>query len=433
MQPNIANLTSGVVLAFTAIVSNQSAFAEDIPAAGNPAKQGVWGTPFDLGITAIHSVLLQNGKVLSWQSTDGPTGGSRAVLWEPSGALTDVSVPYDRDMFCAGEIHLADGRLMVIGGSKFHANGLKFGVKETDFFDVTTETWSPGPEMSYSRWYPDVIECSDGTILAISGLASGTSESIQVERYDPATNAFTTLPQTADKSVDVYARTVVLPTGQVFMAGQNQDTDLLDLGTNAWSFVGNMNYGKRLIGMAVLLPGLNQVMAVGGGVTKTETSVATNTAEIIDFSLPTPGWQYTTSMHFPRGHGNAVLLPDGTVLVVGGCRQGLGQEPIKAAEVFDPLSRTWTVLASLQAPKAHHSTALLLPDGRVWSAGGDPLLPLQTYAQVYSPPYLFKGPQPIISQAPQTLAYNQLFSIITPDARKTARVALIKLGATTHA
>ncbi len=137
-------------------------------------------------------------------------------------------------------------------------------------------------------------------------------------------------------------------------------------------------------------------------------------------------------MHFPRGHGNAVLLPDGTVLVVGGCRQGLGTAPVRPAELFNPTSKTWTVLASAQAAKAHHSTALLLPDGRVWSAGGDPLLPLETYAQIYSPPYLFKGTQPVISQAPQTLAYNQSFSIVTPNASSIARVALIKLGATTH-
>jgi hypothetical protein len=184
--------------------------------------------------------------------------------------------------------------------------------------------------------------------------------------------------------------------------------------------------------MTVLLPGLNQVMAVGGGLSKVQSSYATNTAEIIDFSMPTPSWQYTASMHFPRGHGNAVLLPDGTVLVVGGCRQGLGTAPVRPAELFNPTSKTWTVLASAQAAKAHHSTALLLPDGRVWSAGGDERVPLQTYAQLYSPPYLFKGPQPVISQAPQTVAYNQLFSITTPNASNIARVALIKLGATTH-
>ena len=347
------------VAAIAAVVAGQSVFANNIPAA-DPGTQGEWSAPFDVGITAIHSVLLQNGKVLFWGKVQNSPAGNRAELWDPSGTLTDVSVPYDRDIFCAGESHLADGRLMVIGGHAFDGGGA-VGVKQTDFFDPTTETWSPGPDMSQTRWYPDVIESSDGTILVIGGQHDPTSLTVEVERYDPATNAFTTLPPSANRAVGSYARTVVLPNGQVFMAGQNQDTDLLDMNTNKWRFVDNMNIGPRNNGLAVLLPGLNQVMAIGGA--QADQTPATNTAEIIDFSVPTPTWQYSASMRFPRVQANAVLLPDGTVLVVGGCRQGLAKTPVNAAEVFDPVSQTWTVLASSVASKAHHSTALLLPDG----------------------------------------------------------------------
>ncbi len=428
MKTNIRNFTAGVALAFAAIVSGQSAFAESIRAAAGPGTQGAWSAPFDVKIVAIHSVLLQNGKVLFWQYTAGPTGGSRAWLWDPSGALSNVSVPYNRDLFCAGEVHLADGRLMVIGGMKWHASG-NIGVRQTDFFDLMTQTWSPGPEMSYTRWYPDVVENSDGTVLAIGGQHNDTSGTNQLERYDPATNAFTTLPRSANNPVGLFARTFLLPNGQVFMAGQNRDTQLLDLKTNKWSFVGKLNYGGRYDGMAVLLPGLNRVLALGGAADDTH---ATNTVEIIDFSAPTPHWQYTTPMHFPRLHANAVLLPDGTVLVVGGGHKDTYKEPVKAAELFDPVTQTWTVMASQQALRMYHSTALLLPDGRVWSAGSDSGDPLQTSAELFSPPYLFKGPQPVISKAPQTLAYNQIFSISTPDPPNIARVALIKLGAATH-
>ena len=424
-------ITAGATLALAVVVAGQSVFAENIPTPADPRTQGEWSAPFDLGIVAINAALLQNGKVLFWQFSQGPTGGSKAELWDPSGALTDASVPYDRDIFCGGQVHLADGRLMVIGGVKWHHSGSEVGVKQTDFFDPATETWSPGPEMSYARWYPDVMEYSDGTILAIGGQRDDAHLIAQVERYDPVANAFTTLSQSVNKVVGVYSRTVLLPNGKVFMAGQNQDTDLLDLDTSKWKLVGNFNYGERLNGLAVLLPGLNKVMAMGGG--GAEGSNATATAEIIDFSVPTPSWQYTTSMHFPRANANAVLLPDGTVLVVGGARQDSYKRPVNAAEVFNPLDQTWTVLASSQAPKAHHSTALLLPDGRVWSAGGDSHLPLQTNGQLFSPPYLFRGPQPVISQAPPDFGYNESFSISTPDAPDIARVALIKLGAATHA
>src|SRR5712691_8848642 len=183
MKTNIRNFTTGLALAFAAIVPVPFAFAQSIRRAADPVRQGEWSAPFDVKIVAIHSVLLQNGKVLFWQYTDGPTGGSPAWLWDSSGALSDVSVPYNRDLFCAGEVHLADGRLMVIGGMKWHASG-DIGVRQTDFFDLTTQTWSPGPEMSYTRWYPDVVENSDGTVLAIGGQHSDTSGTNQLERYD---------------------------------------------------------------------------------------------------------------------------------------------------------------------------------------------------------------------------------------------------------
>jgi len=215
------------------------------------------------------------------------------------------------------------------------------------------------------------------------------------------------------------------------MAGQNQETDLLDLNSNTWSFVGNFNYGERKNGLAVLLPGLNQVLAIGGG--GADRMNATSTVEIIDFTVPTPTWQYTSPMHFPRNNANSVLLADGTVLVIGGCRQGKDGQPVDASELFNPVSQSWRVMASPVANKVHHSTALLLPDGRVWSAGGDSYIPMPTYGQLFSPPYLFKGPQPVISQAPPSLGYNQAFSISTPDATNIAHVALIKLGAATHA
>jgi len=428
-KTNSRTLTVAVALAIAAVVASQSVFAENIPAAADPGTQGEWSAPFDIRIVAIHSVLLQNGKVLFWQYTSGPTGGSRAGLWDPNGVLTDVSVPYNRDLFCAGEVHLADGRLMVIGGMKWHATG-DIGVKQTDFFDPTTETWSPGPNMSYARWYPDVIEYSDSTVLAIGGQRNDNFGTNQLERYDPATNTFTTLPRSANNAVGLYPRTFVLPSGQVFMGGQNQDTQFFDLTTNEWSFVDNLNYGGRYSGMAVLLQGLQQVLAVGG--VGADFGHATNTAEIIDFSVPTPSWQYTTPMHFPRVHANAVLLPDGTVLVVGGGQKDTYKEPVKAAELYDPQTQTWTVMASQQAPRMYHSTALLLPDGRVWSAGSDSGSLLQTTAELFSPPYLFQGPRPVITAAPRTVTYNQVFSISTPDAANIGRVVLMKLGTTTH-
>jgi hypothetical protein len=93
-------------------------------------------------------------------------------------------------------------------------------------------------------------------------------------------------------------------------------------------------------------------------------------------------------------------------------------------------------VASEQRPRLYHSTGLLLPDGRVLMAGGGALPGSgaidQTNAEVFSPPYLFKGPRPTITSAPSTATYGSSFTVATPDASRIRSVALIRTGASTH-
>jgi hypothetical protein len=85
----------------------------------------------------------------------------------------------------------------------------------------------------------------------------------------------------------------------------------------------------------------------------------------------------------------------------------------------------------------YHSTALLLPDGRVLSAGGGfppgPGEVNQPNYEIYSPPYLFKGPRPTITAAPSEVSLNTNFFITTPDAASISKVTMIRLGSVTHA
>ena len=100
---------------------------------------------------------------------------------------------------------------------------------------------------------------------------------------------------------------------------------------------------------------------------------------------------------------NATLLPDGKVLVTGGS-SGPGfddsSNPVFPAEIWDPATKMWSTMASLSVLRGYHSTAVLLPDGRVLSAGGGQFSqfpPASPSAEIYSPPYLFRGPRPTIS------------------------------------
>ncbi len=99
---------------------------------------------------------------------------------------------------------------------------------------------------------------------------------------------------------------------------------------------------------------------------------------------------------------NMTLLPDDNVLVTGGTSgDGFNDttQPVYAAEMWNIYTKTWTTMASQTVGRFYHSNALLLPDGRVLSAGGD--FAYQT--EIYSPPYLFKGPRPTITSAPTSV------------------------------
>jgi galactose oxidase-like protein len=108
---------------------------------------------------------------------------------------------------------------------------------------------------------------------------------------------------------------------------------------------------------------------------------------------------------------------------------------ILPAEIWDPATEKFTTVASMPHYRVYHSTAALLPDGRVLSAGttaSDSGCSDQQDADFYSPPYLFNGPRPTIASAPSTLRYGRAFSVVTPDATGITNVNMIAFGAVTH-
>lgn len=395
----------------------------------DPSVVGAWSAPFDIGVKGIHSVVLPNGGVLLF-SYPYRAVGSDAYVWDPvTGGSTNVSLSWNRDIFCAGHSFLADGRLLLTGGH-VHRGAFGLGVKNTDVYDPGTGAFSPGPLLGEERWYPTNVTLGNGKVLIFGGFKDVDTgqKATTVDSYDPVSHGITPLPASANKGYGNYPKLHLLANGKIAWTNFAR-TQLFNPATNTWAASALTNFGGRgESGSSILLPDSNKVLIFGG---PDGSGGARATTEIADFSAATPAWRSVGALSSGRVWANGVLLPDGKVLAVGGGSGGAYTNPIKQAEMFDPQSETWTAMAAQQAPRVYHSTAVLLPDGRVLSAGHDNGSQ-QTTAEIYSPPYLFKGPRPAIASAPSSLGYGGQFTISTPQAASIERVVLIRPSSTTH-
>jgi hypothetical protein len=145
-----------------------------------------------------------------------------------------------------------------------------------------------------------------------------------------------------------------------------------------------------------------------------------------------------------RLYQNSVLLPTGEVLVVGGQAKYFNgdRNAVLRPESWSPVSRQFTPRAAQQIMRLYHSTAVLLPDGRVLSAGGGAggNFSARFNAEIFTPWYLFKpdgsgqlAQRPSILEVPSVLEYGQAFRLVSREAKRLSRVTWIRLPATTHA
>ncbi|HET6861901.1 MAG TPA: galactose oxidase-like domain-containing protein [Pyrinomonadaceae bacterium] len=433
------NSVAGARVLTVAARSSAATTSSSSPVSSPFQSAGTWSSPIPLPIVPIHMHLLPNGKVLIWQDDNNPNynidgsrgpGSTLAYVWDVSvGALTQVSDTTD-DLFCSGHSFLPDGRLLITGG---HISD-NVGIRTTTIFDYRSNSWSTGQLMNAGRWYPTNTTLGNGEVLVVSGDIDRTQGVNTLPQVWQTTGGWRSLT-TALRSLPLYPMMHLAPNGMVFNSGPNADTGYLDTtGTGSWTPVANHNYVYiRDTGSSVMYDD-GKILVVGGG------DPPTATAEVIDLNAANPSWQDVAPMGNPRRQMNATLLPDGMVLVTGGTSSGGWNDAtnaVRAAELWNPSTNTWTQLASMQNRRLYHTTAILLPDGRVICAGGGRPNPTgdtsHPDAEIFSPPYLFNGGRPSINSAPDNIAYGQTFSISTPNAGSISKVTLVALPSVTHA
>jgi len=410
------------------------------------AVSGQWGPVITLPTVPIHMHLLPSGKVMFWDRHDHVNGwDGDPRVWDPATQTTATLALPGYDLFCSGHSFMDDGKLLVTGGHI--SDGV--GQNKVSLYNPVTNSWSLLSAMNAGRWYPTNTTLASGDVLVLAGTTTGYSNVNTLPQvWQVASGTWRDLSTALQGNVpdwaDFYPFLYQAPNGKVFDAGPQQTSRYLDTsGTGAWSNVASSSLTYRDYGSSAMYAD-GKVLIVGGNPREpdpnaTPTILPSASAEVIDLNAATPSWRSVAPMSIGRRQLNTTLLPDGKVLVTGGSSLPGFDNPAGAvlyAEMWDPATETWSIMAGYNRYRGYHSNALLLPDARVLIAGGGHPDPqggsAQPNLEIYSPPYLFKGARPTITSAPQQVLYGQIFFVGTPSPQSIAGVNWIRLSSTTH-
>jgi PKD repeat protein len=433
-SPRTAWLGAAIVLALGLAAPPPALLAQ-------AGTRGQWRTlPNRTPINPVHVAVTRTGEVLIVAGSGNVATETlfQAAVWDP-GSETFQTQVIGWDMFCNGMVVLHDGRVFINGGNLQYDPF--FGEPRSSAFDPVTHQFTDLQNMAHGRWYPTVTTLGDGRVMTFSGLLETGGTNSAVEIYTVGAGWSPEYP--AGWTPPLYPRLHLSTDGRVFYAGSGRGSRFFNPATNTWTgVVANTNFtGSRSYGTSVLLPltpanGYKpRVMILGGA------SPATNTTEIIDLSAPTPAWQYGPPMSQPRIQLSATILPNGKVLATGGSTNN--EDALTAslnADLYDPVTNTFSPAGANVYPRLYHSASVLLADGRVLVIGGNPQRGnYEARLEVYSPAYLFDANnqpalRPTITGVPVgPLAYGVPFQVVTPDAAQIGSVVLVRPGAATHA
>jgi len=420
---------------------------------------GSWSNVIPLQNMPVSAVLLRTGKVLTWSSYDqlANEGDIRSTpsqtyvgLFDPKTLTSSTTLETVglSDMFCPGIAIMPDGTVIVNGGSSS---------PRTTIYDPSTNSWSLGNFMNIPRGYNSDVLLQDGSVLTLGGSWSGALDQkigeVWSARNWSTRSGISALPITGpdpdDQSLgyvyrgDNHAWLFALSNQRILHAGPSAEMHwIATSGQGSIVSAGFRNDDPySMTGKAVLYD-VNKIFKTGGAPAYNDAYATTNTY-VIDASNPgqNPTVFKTAPMAYARAFSNGVVLPTGQVLVVGGQTYASAfsdDGAVLVPELWDPVSQQFSQMAPMQTPRTYHSTALLLPDGRVFVGGGGLCGTCGTNhmnAELFSPPYLFDSTgnlakRPNITSAPSSGKRGTNISVTTSGPKMT--FALVRMGAVTH-
>jgi galactose oxidase len=430
---------------------------EEVDASALPApeatqtrsSQGLWLKSQPWPVISIHATLLPpkdaqaRSSVLTWgwnipylKANEGVTAVDEFVPSAGTHTPTRMKSGTNGDMFGNGHTFTEEGDLFMAGGAQpANANGNWPAIADV-FKRSASGSWSILPKMALERWYPTVTLLPNGEMLVASGVKiQNETANLDLSEVYQKDGTWRSLTGATDRPLALYPWLHVMPDGRVFNSGPQRQMAILETaGTGSWTNIkAERDNSNRGYGSSVMFAE-GKVLVLGGG-------SGSKTAVIVD--VRTGSSTPTGSMHFGRRNLNAMVLPDGNVLVIGG-NSGFGNsdgDPGYAAELWNATTGEWTVLSSQSQIRNYHSTALLLPSGAIISMGGFNT-PGQKTAETFLPPYLFNpdgslrtlenGSRPLAYTSAHEITYGEKFTVYL-KGKPIKMISLLSPGSTTHA
>ena len=406
--------------------------------------KGMWSPVYDWPVIAVHSVLLPDGRVMTYGSdtTGLQTGHANYDVWDSTGAPNagHLTLPNatGTDIFCSSQLVLPQsGNLFIAGGDVF-TNGATTNSpnNNSNLFDTTSNALTRGPNMLRARWYSSSTTLINGETYLQGG--SGGGDRPEIRGTD---GSFRLMSAIDTSSIGTsFPRNFVAPDGRVFGydPGNGQMYYVNPTGNGSIAFGAKFNTatsGGWTSSTAMYRPG--RILQIGGN---------SNGAYTIDITGATPLVAAAQAMSSTRAWVNATVLADGKVVATSGSAvAGEATGANNIAEVWDPATGQWTLGAVAAKMRLYHSNALLLPDASVLVAGGGAISPTANTdpnknnlnAEIYYPPYLFaaggtRAARPSIATAPNWIDIGKTFAVDVTNAANISRITLVKTGSTTH-
>jgi galactose oxidase len=423
-----------------------------------PTLASSWAAPVNEKSVAVAAANLPSGKILTW-SSDSTTSYSSVkqtyteVLDPVAGSDSQFLVTNTAyNMFCPGIANLPDGRILVNGGD---TNA------DTAIYNPVANLWTSDAPMNVGRGYEGTVLNSDGTVFTLGGSwrtaqygttpgelwHSGTGWTLLSGiPSNPIWTADTAGPFRADNHAWLH----VLSGGRLLHAGPSATMHWINVYGNGGlgtivSAGARGTDGDSMNGNASAYD-VDKLLKVGGAPNYDNSPSMPNAVLIDGSGSGNPVVTQLAPMNYARGFHNSVVLPNGQVVVVGG--QTLDQpftdtNAVLVPEIWDPSTQVFATMAPMATPRTYHSTALLLPDGRVWVSGGGLCgtgcgtvgANHLTY-EILTPPYLLTASgtaatRPVITAvSAHTLALGATLTITTQSPVKS--FALMRLSSVTH-